>query len=525
MTFTPRSYQSDCVEATRAAWLKHRHVLNVLATGLGKTEIASMMMNRPEYGRCLFLVHRDELVRQTFTKLHQRHGVEPEIEKAENQHDPYGYKDVVASVQSCQHQRLAKFKPELFSTIIVDEAHHAVAPTYRKVLDHFPDASIVGFTATANRTDEKALELVFERMPTPTGACFYYPIAKGTNEGWLVPLVCQEITVKGLDLSKVKISKGTGDYNQRDLDRAMSEEGVIHEIAGPLIELATGRQAIAFCAGVDESVLLAKVLCKLTGNPNTAAAIHCKTKTHDMKQKVRRSLIRKYKSGEIQMLCNFGVLTEGFDAPNTAVIANARPTTSSLIVTQMLGRGTRPTVCQQALGAAQTPCERRRLIRDSDKPQCLVLDFKGKTAGAVKLASCEDALGGDYDDEIKQRAKRYRDNGRSITENLELAAAEMELIAEMASDRTWFKPEVIYESKEVDLYGASRNITKRHETSPSGAPATDKQRRYLWVLHKKAGIPWNEERALSWTKAQAGAIIHNLQSRSSSNTASTSGSR
>lgn len=532
MTFQPRGYQSDCVEANLQAWLKHQRFVNVLATGLGKTEIACMLMGQAK--RSLFLVHRDELVQQTYKKLHERHGIYPDVEKAESFHDPAGTADVVASVQSCQHQRLARFRPEDFGRIIVDEAHHAVAPTYRKVLDYFPDANVVGFTATSNRTDEKALELVFERCDTPTGACFYMPIAKGTNDGWLVPLTCQEIVVKGLDLSKIKISRETGDFNQHDLARAMAEEGIIHEIAVPLLELAKGRQAIAFCAGVDEAVMLAEVLNKLTGDQNTAAPIHCNIKgrvrpdgsikkSHLMPKAVRRSHIKRYKEGSIQILCNFGVLTEGFDAPNTQIIANARPTTSSLIVTQMLGRGTRPTVCQIALGAAQTPYERRQLIRQSDKPQCLVLDFKGRTASAVKLATCEDALGGEYDDEIKERAKRYRDNGRSITENLEFAAAESDLFNEMRADRSWFKPEVVYEAKTVDLYGG--NSAPAPPAGPTGgAPATDKQRRYLWVLHKKAGVPWNEERARSWTKAQAGAIIHQFLSRNSSTTAATAGS-
>lgn len=151
-----RPYQEECLDAIESAGAgKH---LIALATGLGKTVIFTGIPNR---GRTLILSHRDELVRQP-EKYYKGRGISFGIEKADEHAN--GEDIVSASIQSLsQDTRLNSYAADTFDTVIVDEAHHAAAPTYRKVLDHFSGATrILGFTATPKRGDDIGLSCVFD---------------------------------------------------------------------------------------------------------------------------------------------------------------------------------------------------------------------------------------------------------------------------------------------------------------------------------------------------------------------------
>ena len=144
-----RDYQKECVKIINCT--KMGSYIIVMATGLGKTVIFTHI---DRHGKVLILSHRDELVRQPLEQYDFPCGVEKADELS------HGEEVVSASVQSMVN-RLNRFKPDEFDTIIVDEAHHAVAPSYRRILDHFKPRLVLGFTATPNRSDGVGLGAVF----------------------------------------------------------------------------------------------------------------------------------------------------------------------------------------------------------------------------------------------------------------------------------------------------------------------------------------------------------------------------
>ena len=185
-----RPYQTECLDEIQARgpgkWLVQ------MATGLGKTVVFS---NLPRPGRTLILAHREELLSQAAG--HQDVIVGLESAKGSSS----GMEQVVvASVQSLV-KRLDRFDPEEFHTLIVDEAHHSVASTYCKILQHFQPVQLLGFTATPSRTDGVGLEEVFDDI------IFEYPLIDGIRDGWLVPIECKRARI-GWDLSSVAARMG-----------------------------------------------------------------------------------------------------------------------------------------------------------------------------------------------------------------------------------------------------------------------------------------------------------------------------
>lgn len=179
-TFTERPYQTECIQAILNAG-PGRHLI-ALATGLGKTVVFTHLTG---VGRVLILSHRDELVCQPekYYGGKVRFGVEKAEEHVTDE------EVVSASVQSLsQDSRLTLFSSDAFETIIVDEAHHAVAPTYRKILDYFTGAKrILGFTATPKRGDNVGLSCVFDDI------IFSRDIRWGITHQYLSRIRCEEI--------------------------------------------------------------------------------------------------------------------------------------------------------------------------------------------------------------------------------------------------------------------------------------------------------------------------------------------
>jgi superfamily II DNA or RNA helicase len=354
-----RPYQLEAVDAIRSALTVHRSTLLVLATGLGKTvtfgEVAKRVAARGK--RSLVLAHRGELLEQAAVTL-RRFGLSVGVEQAERRVDVAALPDVVvASVQTLQPKRLARFAPDTFRLVIVDEAHHATATSYRAVLDHFGDAKVLGVTATPDRGDGVGLKAVFESV------AFTMDIREGIAGGWLAPLELRSVVVDELDLTAV--IQRAGDFAVGDLERELTRDVVLHGIAAPLAELRAGRQTLVFTAGVAQAHALADLL----GHYGVrAAAVDGAMTAGD-----RAALLARYRTGELEVVCNCALWTEGFDAPETSCIALARPTRSRALLTQMIGRGTR---------------------LYPEKAACLVLDFEPQRAGSIRLASPAEVLAG-----------------------------------------------------------------------------------------------------------------------------------
>lgn len=205
--FSLRPYQQAAVNAVLHEWDEgKKRTLAVMATGVGKTVVfAKVAENRVRLGdRVLVMAHRGELLDQASDKIYQSTGLRSSVEKAEQSCLGDWNRIVVGSVQTlCRDKRLNQFRPDYFGTIIVDEAHHAVSDSYQHVLSHFPDANVLGVTATPDRSDMRNMGTYFESL------AFEYGMAKAIKDGYLCPIKAQTIPLS-IDLSSVRMQ--SGDY-------------------------------------------------------------------------------------------------------------------------------------------------------------------------------------------------------------------------------------------------------------------------------------------------------------------------
>jgi superfamily II DNA or RNA helicase len=399
-----RYYQVDAIVAAEKSLATNRSALNVLATGLGKTEIFCIVAKRTQ-GRVLLLAHRDELVRESARRLKNITKEDVQIEKAE-EYAGIKARLVSGSVQTLGERRLLRWPRDHFQLIIVDEAHRATAPSYRRVFDYFESAKILGVTATPDRSDEKALGLVFEDVP------YVMDITDGIEAGYLVPVRGRQVELAEIDLEDV----GTvaGDLNEGQLDEAMMKaaKGIVRKT----LELEPERQGIAFMPGVAGAEYLAH--CFNMELPGSAIFVCGDTDPDE-----RRMLLDGFKDGRYKYLCNCDIATEGFDAPTASLIIQGRPTKSRNKYAQMIGRGTRvlPGVVNGLEGQAFSSA-RRAAIAASVKPDMMILDFVGNS-GKHSLMTPEDVLGGNYSpDEVKKAKEIAKENpGDDTTEVLKKA--------------------------------------------------------------------------------------------------------
>lgn len=423
-----RDYQEAAAEGVFTAWEEHTSALAVLPTGLGKTVLFAEIIRRMhERGaRAMVLAHREELITQAADKIRRVTGLEAQIEMGEYHVQPYfGQMPpvVVSTVQThCAGGdgagRMSKFDPQEFGLVVIDEAHHATAGTYRRCIDWYrqnPRCKVLGVTATPDRADEAALGQVFESV------AYEYGVLDAINNGWLVPIEQQMVTVGSLDFSGIRTT--AGDLNQGDLAEVMEAERNLQGIAAPTVEICGDRRAIIFATTVEHAERLAEILNRY--KPDKAAWLCGKTDKED-----RRRMLADFKAGRLQFVVNVGVLTEGFDDAGVQVVVMARPTKSRALYAQMAGRGTRPAEeVAGLLGDLPTAQERCAMIRSSCKPSCLIVDFFGN-AGRHKLCCTADILGGTIDDEVvAEVARRVRENGKPVDMTEELAKVKAEVEA------------------------------------------------------------------------------------------------
>jgi hypothetical protein len=297
----------------------------------------------------LILAHREELLTQAKEKLEWSNpNLTVEIEQADKH---AGQVDVViASVPTLgrdSSDRIKKFSPEYFKTIVVDEAHHAAAPSYRRILDYFNSSLTLGVTATPQRSDNTRLTDVFDEI------VYYKTIVDLIEEGWLSRIVGYRIKTD-TDISEVQTREG--DYVSSQLEDTINTPERNAIIVASYMEICNNSKAIAFCAGVQHAHDLATSF--------QQASIKAEVIVGSTPSEERHQILARFASGETRVLVNVGVLTEGFDEPSVEAIILARPTRSTLLYTQIVGRGT-------------------RLFEG--KEHCKVLDFADTTKGKKPL--------------------------------------------------------------------------------------------------------------------------------------------
>lgn len=476
-----RPYQLEAVEAVEEAWLTHVSALIVMATGLGKTVTFAHIIHRNPHGRTMVIAHREELIRQGAAKIDAVTGQACEIEMADQRADFYGFNPgrvVVASKDTLHEKRLARFNPADFTRLIIDEAHHAVADSYRRIIDHFtqnPKCKVLGVTATPDRLDEQALGKVFD------SCAFVYDIVDGINDGWLTPISQRLVSVDSLDFSKIHTL--AGDFNGRELAELMEYEENLHKVADPIMKLARWKKTLVFAASVAHAERLAEILNR--HRLNSARMVSGKTPKED-----RAAILNDYKAGRFQFLVNVGVFTEGFDEPSIEMVVVARPTESRALYAQMIGRGTRP--LPGLIDDKPEASDRLDAIARSKKPCLEVLDFEGN-AGRHKLITVADVLGGNYDDDIIADAnKAAREAGMPMDMLEALAAAQRERHAQKERERLHalakrnaLKGSAEFSTQTVDPFNVLDLEPWRARGWDHDEPASEKQTTFL----ERAGVP------------------------------------
>ena len=318
-----RPYQQEAREAVEHQWREVDRTLLVLPTGCGKTIVfASVTADRVSAGdRVLILAHRGELLEQAADKLRQAVGLGCAVEKAGESCLGSWYRVVVGSVQTLMREkRLEQFPPDYFGTIVIDEAHHAVSDSYRRILDHFSDAKVLGVTATPDRGDMRDLGAVFESL------AYEYTLPRAIREGYLTPI--QALTVPlTLDISGVSMQ--SGDFKASEIDTAL--DPYLEQIAGEMAQLCADRKTVVFLPLVKTSQKFRDIL-----NAHGFRAAEVNGESTD-----RAEVLADFDAGKYNVLCNSMLLTEGWDCPSVDCVVVLRPTKVRGLYCQMVGRGTR----------------------------------------------------------------------------------------------------------------------------------------------------------------------------------------
>jgi len=512
----PRPYQGKAVNSVHEQLAEYSSTLLVMATGLGKTICFSLVAAEfLKRGKIMVLAHRGELITQAYGRLKDITGYEPDIEMADYHIENAGMWQSPVVVSTIQTQnsgmggggRMTKFDPDEFSLLIIDEAHHSTAKSYKRIVDYYqqnPELKVLGVTATPDRTDKEALGQVFKTV------AFEYDILSGINDGWLVPIKQRCVYIDDLDFSGIRTT--AGDLNGADLSRVMEAEQAIHEIAVPTIELTGDRKTLVFAASIAQAERLTEVLNRYKND--SARFVFSGTDTDE-----RRRMFRDYAGNKFQYLVNVGITTEGFDDPGVEVVCMARPTKSRSLYTQMAGRGTR--VLPYTVDDLDEPEQRRRAIANSLKSFVEVIDFVGN-AGRHKLMSSADILAGKYSEDVIERVKEKAKKTGTTEDVLdELEKAQEDLIREKEAqelrlkeeaERAKIKAQAKFRVENVDPFDVFDLKPKRTPGHMMGKPPTDKQINFL----ERNGVAVDSRMDLCQASQIIDKIIENREQKKAS---------
>ena len=304
-----RPYQQKAVEAINEQWKEWQRELLVLPTGCGKTVVFNTVAHdRP--GNVLILAHRDELIEQARDKYYRMFS-EPtgKIKASETSIQ----RVTVGSVQTMMRRDYSG----QFGTVIVDEAHHTISDSYMTVLGQFPDAKVLGVTATPDRGDKKSLARFYE------GIAYEYALKQAVAEGYLCSITARTVPLE-IDMSNVKVT--CGDFQVDSVAETL--EPYLPKIAESIQMYASSRKTVVFCP-------LISIAQELAGMIPGAREVN------GMSPDRKETLEWFDNAGPGAVLCNAMLLTEGWDCPSVDCVVVLRPTKIRSLYAQMIGRGTR----------------------------------------------------------------------------------------------------------------------------------------------------------------------------------------
>lgn len=378
MAITLKSYQEKALHNIFADWRDFNRILLCAATGTGKTVMflatADRILAENPKARILISAHRRELIGQPIERAEQ---FWPHIHKKmgivmASQND-VSAQVIVATIQSLTSgSRLEDILAHgPIDYVILDECHRSVSNTYKTLIDALPEAKVLGCTATPKRTDRMALGQIFQKVT------FKYSILDAIKEGALC-----EFTPLGFTLpaDASEIGETEEGWEPEPMGELLSADNVLEVVLGKFTQYAASRQTIAFTASVAQAHATAAYF--------NAHGVKSEAVDGTTPKKLRDAILRRFKTGETQMLANCFLLVEGFDAPETACVMMIAPTRSDLVYTQRLGRGLR-------LAPGKT--------------DCVVLDFAPK--GTRNIVMAGDVLDGELPKQDKDKIEKAQEDG------------------------------------------------------------------------------------------------------------------
>ena len=353
MLLRPR--QKLFVERSLTALDKHQNTLGVAPTGAGKTIMLSGVTGQwleNEDAKACVLAHRDELTTQNAAKFSR---VNPSISTSiyDAKEKSWNGQTTFAMVQTLGRESNLKTMPKL-DLLVIDEAHHAAAPTYRRIIDSVrdrnPDVAIFGVTATPNRGDNKALRPVFSNVSDQI------TLAELIQSGHLVAprTYVVDVGTQG-ELSQVK--RTADDFDMAAVDAIMNKAPITEAVIRHWKDKAHDRPTVVFCSTVQHAKNVAEVF--------SASGISAEVIHGELSSEARKAALSRFESGESQVVVNVAVLTEGWDFPPTSCVVLLRPSSYKSTLIQMIGRGLRTV----------DPNEHPGVV----KSDCVVLDFGTST--------------------------------------------------------------------------------------------------------------------------------------------------
>ena len=345
-----RPYQKIAVDDASIALDKHKNTIVVAPTGAGKTIMLSALIGKryKKGKKILVLQHRDELVSQNKTKFTR---VNPKITTSvvDGTEKDWSGDAIFSMVQTLSRPNNLDNMCN-FDMIVVDESHHAIAETYTRIIDRIKEANnsveIVGFTATPNRGDKKGLRNIFNNCS------HQIEITTLIREGFLVPPKTFVVDV-GVREELENVRKTISDFDMGEVERIMNKRAINERIVEEWKEKAGNRKTVIFCS----TVVHAQDVCDEYRRANVRAELL----TGETPSDERKQILHDLEHGDIQVVVNVAVLTEGFDAPPVSCIVLTRPCSYKSTMVQMIGRGLRTI----------DPEEHPGII----KKDCIVLDF------------------------------------------------------------------------------------------------------------------------------------------------------
>jgi len=353
-----RPYQEDLIDKTRQALRRNKRVLMQAPTGAGKTAITVYMMSRAaEAGKTsVMAVHQNELLTQTSKALWDgklEHGM-----IASGKTRSYMAAQV-ASVQTWVRRMDQYSEPDL---IIIDECHRSAASTYQKILEQYPNAMVIGLTATPSRTDGKGLDGTYQELVQgPT-------IRQLIDAGYLCDY---EIFAppSSLDLSEVKTKMG--DYDKKQLEHEVDKPTITGDAVATYKKHANGKRAAVMCVSIRHAEHVMESY--------NAAGVPAEMLEGKMTNKEREAVIDRFRSGETLIVTAVQLLIEGLDLPAIEVIQWLRPTQSLIVYLQGNGRGFRVSEGKEKLTILdQVANYKRHGLPDDDREWTLEGRKKGK---------------------------------------------------------------------------------------------------------------------------------------------------